>query len=131
VSDPESQSVLTDELYTVAEVAEVLKLNLQTVRNWIDAGKPPAFRIGRRVRIKREVLQGILEHGSLRIRPDLTAARNDQLARRRRGSGVSPASVSGSLGPVRDSLGRAIPARETRESLFGRKTSESFQPYGG
>src|ERR1017187_8871645 len=38
---------------TVAEVAEVLKLNQQTVRNWIDQGSLPALRVGRRVRIKR------------------------------------------------------------------------------
>ena len=38
---------------TVAEVAETLKLNQQTVRNWIDAGILPALRVGRRVRIKR------------------------------------------------------------------------------
>jgi excisionase family DNA binding protein len=38
---------------TVAEVAEMLKLNQQTVRNWIDQGSLPALRVGRRVRIKR------------------------------------------------------------------------------
>ena len=54
---------LTDELFTVAEVASILKLNQQTVRNWIDDGMLPALRIGRRVRIKREVLADVLEHG--------------------------------------------------------------------
>jgi excisionase family DNA binding protein len=48
---------------TVAEVAELLKLNQQTVRNWIDAGTLPAVRIGRRVRIKRSDLDRILESG--------------------------------------------------------------------
>lgn len=38
---------------TVSAVADVLKLNQQTVRNWIDAGSLPALRIGRRVRIQR------------------------------------------------------------------------------
>jgi excisionase family DNA binding protein len=37
----------------VAKVAAILKLNQQTVRNWIDSGFLPAVRIGRRVRIKR------------------------------------------------------------------------------
>jgi excisionase family DNA binding protein len=41
------------EFLTVAEVAGILKLNQQTVRNWIDAGKLPAVHVGRRVRIKR------------------------------------------------------------------------------
>jgi excisionase family DNA binding protein len=39
-----------EEFLTVAEVAERLKLNQQTIRNWIDAGTLPALRIGRRVR---------------------------------------------------------------------------------
>ena len=38
---------------TVADVASILKLNQQTVRNWIDQGKLPAVHIGRRVRIRR------------------------------------------------------------------------------
>jgi excisionase family DNA binding protein len=48
---------------TVADVAELLKLNQQTVRNWIDAGSLPAIRVGRRVRIKRSDLDRILENG--------------------------------------------------------------------
>jgi excisionase family DNA binding protein len=36
---------------TVAEVAAALKMNQQTIRNWIDAGQLPAVRIGRRVRV--------------------------------------------------------------------------------
>jgi excisionase family DNA binding protein len=46
---------------TVAEVAEMLKLNQQTVRNWIDQGSLPALRVGRRVRIKQSDLQRILD----------------------------------------------------------------------
>src|ERR1700728_4801946 len=52
-----------DSYLTVAEVAELLKLNQQTVRNWIDAGSLPAIRVGRRVRIKRADLDRILENG--------------------------------------------------------------------
>jgi len=46
---------------TVAEVAETLKLNQQTVRNWIDQGSLPALRVGRRVRIKRSDFQRIID----------------------------------------------------------------------
>src|SRR6201995_4230267 len=46
---------------TVAEVAETLKLNQQTVRNWIDQGSLPALRVGRRVRIKRSDFKRILD----------------------------------------------------------------------
>jgi excisionase family DNA binding protein len=52
----------SEETYlTVAEVAETLKLNQQTVRNWIDQGSLPALRVGRRVRIKRSDFERILE----------------------------------------------------------------------
>jgi excisionase family DNA binding protein len=52
-----------DSFLTVAEVADLLKLNQQTVRNWIDAGTLPAFRVGRRVRILRADLDQILSDG--------------------------------------------------------------------
>src|SRR5580704_14054429 len=48
---------------TVAEVAETLKLNQQTVRNWIDQGSLPALRVGRRVRIRRSDFDRLLEDG--------------------------------------------------------------------
>jgi excisionase family DNA binding protein len=49
---------------TVAEVAEMLKLNQQTIRNWIDQGTLPALRVGRRVRIRRSDLDRKLEEGA-------------------------------------------------------------------
>jgi excisionase family DNA binding protein len=55
---------LGDSFLTVAEVAELLKLNQQTVRNWIDQGSLPALRVGRRVRIRRSDLERLLEEGS-------------------------------------------------------------------
>lgn len=48
---------------TVAEVAATLKLNQQTVRNWIDQGSLPALRVGRRVRIRRSDFERLLEDG--------------------------------------------------------------------
>jgi excisionase family DNA binding protein len=50
-----------EEFLTVAEVAAILKLNQQTVRNWIDAGTLPTVRIGRRVRIKRSDFDRVVE----------------------------------------------------------------------
>src|SRR5437588_689938 len=52
-----------DSFLTVAEVAELLKLNQQTVRNWIDQGSLPALRVGRRVRIRSSDLNRLLEEG--------------------------------------------------------------------
>jgi excisionase family DNA binding protein len=48
---------------TVAEVAATLKLNQQTVRNWIDQGSLPALRVGRRVRIRRSDFERLLTEG--------------------------------------------------------------------
>ncbi|MGO9751567.1 MAG: helix-turn-helix domain-containing protein [Solirubrobacteraceae bacterium] len=50
-----------DELLTVAEVAERMKLNPPTVRNWIDRGELPALRVGsRRVRIRASDLDAFV-----------------------------------------------------------------------
>lgn len=51
----------SDEFLTVADVAAKLKLNQQTVRNWIDAGKLPALHVGRRVRITRSDFDSFLQ----------------------------------------------------------------------
>ncbi len=61
--DGMNRSEPEEEFLTVAEVAEVLKLNQQTVRNWIDQGSLPAVRVGRRVRIKRSDFERILDQG--------------------------------------------------------------------
>jgi excisionase family DNA binding protein len=55
-----------EEFLTVAEVATILKLNQQTVRNWIDAGGLPALHVGRRVRIRRSDFEHFLEQGQTR-----------------------------------------------------------------
>jgi putative molybdopterin biosynthesis protein len=57
------QNDSADSFLTVAEVAGILKLNQQTVRNWIDQGSLPALRVGRRVRIRRSDFERILEEG--------------------------------------------------------------------
>ena len=54
---------LDESFLTVAEVAEMLKLNQQTVRNWIDQGSLPALRVGRRVRIKRSDFERVVAEG--------------------------------------------------------------------
>jgi excisionase family DNA binding protein len=55
--------MMQDEFLTVAEIAELLKLNQQTVRNWIDAGTLPAIHIGRRVRVRRSDFDRLLQDG--------------------------------------------------------------------
>jgi excisionase family DNA binding protein len=51
----------SEELLTVAEIAAELKMNQQTIRNWIESGYLPAIRIGRRVRVKRSDFEALLE----------------------------------------------------------------------
>lgn len=57
--------LLDDELLTVDEIADGLKVNQQTVRNWIDRGSLKAVRLGpRRVRVKRKDLQAFVDLGA-------------------------------------------------------------------
>jgi len=64
--------LLDEEFLTVADVAEILKLNQQTVRNWIDAGYLRAFHVGRRVRIVRSDLEELLKRST--VQPAVPAA---------------------------------------------------------
>ncbi len=73
----------SDEFLTVFQIAELLKVNQQTVRNWIDRHQLPAVRIGaRRVRVRRVDLDGFLAAGAtlpdetrLEPEPDVIEAR--------------------------------------------------------
>src|ERR1700761_3212364 len=56
----------------LADVAERLKLNQQTVRNWIDQGSLPALRVGRRVRIKQSDFDRIIEQSYSGAQPSPT-----------------------------------------------------------
>jgi excisionase family DNA binding protein len=60
-----------DEFLTVAEVAQTLRLSQATIRKWLDDGRLPHVRIGRRVRIVRADLDRFMELGySRRANPD-------------------------------------------------------------
>jgi len=56
-------STSRDDFLTVAEIAQILKLNQQTVRNWIENGTLPALRVGRRVRVRRSDFDALVERG--------------------------------------------------------------------
>lgn len=68
------QSSPPAELLTVAEVAEYLKVNPQTVRNWVDRREIAAVRVGsRRVRIRRADLDEFLKHDAAAAGPPAPA----------------------------------------------------------
>jgi excisionase family DNA binding protein len=48
---------------TLADIASILKLNQQTVRNWLDAGLLPCTRVGRRVLIRRSAFDSLIDAG--------------------------------------------------------------------
>lgn len=51
---------------TVAELAEALKINQQTIRNWIDRGELRAVRVGpRRVRIRQSDVDTFLSRAAM------------------------------------------------------------------
>jgi excisionase family DNA binding protein len=108
-----------DSFLTVAEVAETLKLNQQTVRNWIDQGSLPALRVGRRVRIRRSDFDRLLSDGY---------------------SGGAGAAPSAAPGPSADDFwgGEPVgapatraPAEEGRVSGEGRASADQFGDEGG
>lgn len=64
-----------DELLTVAEVAEILKLHEQTARKWVREGKIPGIYMGSRqagYRVKRSTINRIMAEGF--SAPEYTAA---------------------------------------------------------
>ena len=56
--------------YTVAEAAKFLRVNPMTVRRHIGAGRLPAARAGRSLRIRREDLEAFMQPVSGEIAPD-------------------------------------------------------------
>jgi excisionase family DNA binding protein len=61
-----------DQFMTVAEVASILKLNQQTVRNWIDQGSLPALHV-----------RSAGPHPARRLRPAARGKRHRRAAARR------------------------------------------------
>jgi excisionase family DNA binding protein len=110
------QSDAPDTFLTVAEVAGILKLNQQTVRNWIDQGSLPALRVGRRVRIRRSDFERILAEGYTGSSGESGGTRGIGGAG---GSGPSPHGGSGPSGETPTPASAAQRSGPTAEDFWG------------
>lgn len=61
VSEPEEPGSLAEEVLTVQEVAEHLKVSQATIWRWCKSGKLPAFRVGQQWRIRAADLQVVID----------------------------------------------------------------------
>lgn len=62
-----------DEILTVPEIAEYLKVSRTTVWRWCNEGKLPAFKVGRIWRIRRSEFERIVgqQFGEIHEKPNL------------------------------------------------------------
>ena len=51
-------------VYTLKEVAEILKVSRQTIYNYLKAGRLKATKIGKEYRVTKEDLEEFIRHGS-------------------------------------------------------------------
>jgi excisionase family DNA binding protein len=49
------------EVFTIEEVAEILKVSVDTIRRMIKSGELEAFKVHRQYRIRKEVLERIMQ----------------------------------------------------------------------
>jgi excisionase family DNA binding protein len=60
MSKPPPPDETAGPLFTIAEVADRLRVNEKTVRRWIDTQELPAFKLGRQWRISEQGLRRFL-----------------------------------------------------------------------
>ena len=54
---------MKDEILTIKEAAKLLKYSETTLRSWVKKGKMPAFRVGRKYRIRiRDINKEFKQH---------------------------------------------------------------------
>jgi len=56
---------MVDTIFTIEEVAAILKIKPRTVRSWIDSGKIKSFHIGDLLRIHEDDLQSFIDQARM------------------------------------------------------------------
>jgi excisionase family DNA binding protein len=117
-------SPTADSYMTVHEVAGLLKVNQQTVRNWIDAGSLPAVQVGqRRVRIRRSDLDKFIGAGTKTTGTDAEAFWTRSLLRGRATLSCGSVSVERPLGWPKPSRAPMSWPRRSASSEMRRRRS--------
>jgi excisionase family DNA binding protein len=109
-----------DEYLTVKEIAERLKLDKHTIRNWIDNGQVPVARIRRRVRIRRIELERKLALGNMKAEPTRPARESGWLA-----------ALALAVAQARALLERPCPASPAELAKALREVTNAAWPLGG
>jgi excisionase family DNA binding protein len=52
--------IMIEESYTIAEAARLLKVSKDTIRRMIKEGELESFRVGRQIRIRKDVLDKLM-----------------------------------------------------------------------
>ena len=111
-----------DEYLTVAEIAETLKVNPQTVRNWIDRNEPKGIRVGaRRVRVRRRDFDAFIESGGSehdQVEPPVPASEGLAAAVQAAQQAIEAGSESDLLDALR---GLAAESARLADELSGRR----------
>lgn len=58
-----TDNAMVDEIYTVDEVAKILKVEVRTVQEWLKTDKMPGFVVGKEYRVSESQLQEFISKG--------------------------------------------------------------------
>lgn len=61
---------MSQELYSIDQVADLLKLHVKTVRNYVRTGRLPAKRIGKQYRITKEDIEALVGRPVAQFEPN-------------------------------------------------------------
>lgn len=62
------KSSANEEYYSIKEVAELLKVAYLTVYRWIQAGKVPAYQVGKQYRVKKVDYEAYIKSNKVKVK---------------------------------------------------------------